>query len=111
MKLLFDQHISRRVVRAIKDRFPGSRHLRYFHLEEASDEAIWNFAKKNGYCIVTKDDDFHQRSLLYGHPPKVIWVKLGNSDNSTMEDFLRERFAIIQNFNEDKETSLLVLSQ
>lgn len=111
MKLLFDQHISRRVVRAIGDRFPESHHLRYFHLEEASDEAIWNFAKKNGYCIVTKDDDFHQRSLLYGHPPKVIWVKLGNTNNRTMEDFLRERFETIRRFVEDEEASLLVLRE
>ncbi len=28
-------------------------------------------AKANGYVIVTKDMDFQQRSLLYGHPPKV----------------------------------------
>ena len=24
--------------------------------------------------IVSKDADFHQRSFLFGHPPKVIWV-------------------------------------
>jgi predicted nuclease of predicted toxin-antitoxin system len=109
MKLLFDQHISQRVVRAIKITFPECRHVKYFHLEQAPDEVIWDFARQNGYSIVTKDDDFHQRSLLFGHPPKIIWVKLGNSDNATMEDFLRDRSATMQSFLDDRDASLLVL--
>jgi predicted nuclease of predicted toxin-antitoxin system len=25
--------------------------------------------------IVSKDSDMHQRSFVFGHPPKVIWVR------------------------------------
>jgi predicted nuclease of predicted toxin-antitoxin system len=27
---------------------------------------------------VSKDTDFHQRSFLFGGPPKVVWIRLGN---------------------------------
>ena len=111
MRLLFDQHFSRRVVRALKDSFPECHHVKYFHLEQASDEEIWDFAKINGYSIVTKDNDFHQKSLLFGAPPKVVWVKLGNADNDTMGTFLRERAEAIRAFHLEKEASLLVLNK
>ena len=28
---------------------------------------------------MTKDENFHRLSVLLGPPPKVIWVRLGNS--------------------------------
>jgi predicted nuclease of predicted toxin-antitoxin system len=52
--------------------------VKFHQLEHESDELIWDFAKANGYAIVTKDDGFHQRSLTLGHPPKVLWLKVGN---------------------------------
>jgi len=85
--------------------------VKYFHLEQASDEEIWDFAKINGYSIVTKDNDFHQKSLLFGAPPKVVWVKLGNADNDTMETFLRKRAEAIRAFHLETEASLLVLNK
>lgn len=117
MRLLFDQHISRRVVRLLKDTFPESHHIKYFQLEQASDEEIWDLAKHNGYTIVTKDNDFHQKSLLFGAPPKVVWVKLGNTDNATPETFLRVRAETIHKFLLDanaalpKETAAQVLGK
>jgi len=110
MRLLFDQHISRRIVRLLKDTFPESHHVKYFQLEQGSDEAIWEFAEQNGYAIVTKDDDFHQKSLLLGAPPKVVWVKLGNADNATLETFLRVRAKTIHKFLLDADAALLVLN-
>ena len=109
MKLLFDEHISFRTVRVLHDLFPDARHLNFFNLEEATDLEIWAFAKKNGYAIVTKDDDFRELSMAFGHPPKVIWIKAGNVRKSGLEDFLREKAVVIRNFVETEEGSLLVL--
>lgn len=58
--------------------FPSSLHVRDLGMERAGDVAIWEFARDNDYTIVSKDSDFHQRSFLYGRPPKVVWVRLGN---------------------------------
>ena len=100
MKLLFDEHFSFRSVRALHDLFPEAKHVKFFRLEQGSDDAIWQFAKKEGYTIVTKDDDFHQRSLTLGHPPKIVWLKIPNTKRSELEGFIRKEALIIEQFLE-----------
>jgi len=111
MKLLFDQHFSFRMVKSLRDVFPESHHLRFYNLEHCSDSEIWDFAKKNAYSIVTKDSDFHQRSLVYGAPPKVIWLKLKNAARSTEELFVREKMETIREFLEEEASSLLIFTE
>jgi len=67
------------------------------------------FAKENDYLIVTKDDDFEQRSILFGHPPKLIWLRLGNCKTSDIEFLLRRSIDILLAFNSDEEKSFLPL--
>jgi predicted nuclease of predicted toxin-antitoxin system len=43
-----------------------------------ADNEIWDFAKLNGYTIVSKDADFSNRILLESPPPKVIHIRFGN---------------------------------
>jgi predicted nuclease of predicted toxin-antitoxin system len=43
-----------------------------------SDERIWQFAKSEGFAIVSMDEDFRHLSARFGFPPKVVWVRLGN---------------------------------
>lgn len=43
-----------------------------------SDDVLWNYAKENDFIIVSKDTDFFERTLLYGSPPQVLFVQLGN---------------------------------
>lgn len=100
MKLLFDEHISFRMVRALLDVFPKAKHVKYFNLEQVSDDGIWRFAKKEGYAIVTKDDDFHQKSLTLGHPPKVIWLKINNANSKELEAFIRNKASVMGEFIE-----------
>jgi hypothetical protein len=57
-----------------------------------------------------KDTDFQQRALVYGHPPKVIWVRLGNSSTSAVAALLRSRLAEIQAFEADQIASFLAVS-
>lgn len=78
MKLLFDQNLSWRLPEHLAELYPGSRHIREFGLKESEDLDIWEHAKANDFVIVTKDKDFQQRSLLYGHPPKVVRLLVGN---------------------------------
>ncbi|GDX11775.1 hypothetical protein LBMAG57_35470 [Verrucomicrobiota bacterium] len=78
MRLLFDQNLSPRLPRLLHDIFPDSIHVREVALHESGDSLVWDYAKENGYLIVSKDTDFQQRSLLLGAPPKFIWLRLGN---------------------------------
>ncbi|MGH7137018.1 MAG: DUF5615 family PIN-like protein, partial [Pirellulales bacterium] len=99
MKLLFDQNLSHRLVGSLAVEYPASAHVRHVGLASASDPAIWNYARTNGFAIVSKDSDFEQRALLYGHPPKVIWLRLGNCPTLAAEALLRNRHTDVLAFH------------
>ena len=52
---------------------------------QMSDTQIWHYAKENDCIIITKDADFYNRMVLYGPPPKVIWIRLGNMRRKQFE--------------------------
>jgi predicted nuclease of predicted toxin-antitoxin system len=110
MTLLFDQNLSHRLVGQLKTEFPGSSHVRDIGLMSSPDLQVWDYAKANGFTIVSKDTDFQQRALLYGHPPKVIWVRTGNCSMVSVATLLQSRLADIQAFEADASASFLALS-
>src|ERR1041385_1748067 len=110
VKLLFDENLSPHVVQLLVDLFPQSFHVRDVGLKSSDDPIVWQYAKENGLSIVSKDSDFHQRSFVFGQPPKLIWVRLGNCSTSEVEHLLRRNFAAISRFEEDATASFLVLS-
>ena len=54
MKLLFDENLSRRLVKDLADLYPGSEQVVRLGLERSDDGAIWALAKPKGYTIVTQ---------------------------------------------------------
>jgi predicted nuclease of predicted toxin-antitoxin system len=107
MKLLLDQNLSRKLVRQIEEAFPDSCHLTAVLPEASTDKDIWLYAEANDFVIVTKDDDFEQRSVLLGHPPKVIWIRLGNCRTADVVSLLLNSEKIIHAFGDDQEKSIL----
>jgi len=102
VKLLFDQNISFRVVNKLQPTFPGCRQVRELNLEEKSDREIWNFANNEEYTIVTFDADFYDLVTLYGHPPKVVWLRIGNTSTDNLIKILLNHSEIIKVFVGDK---------
>jgi predicted nuclease of predicted toxin-antitoxin system len=102
VKLLFDQNISFRVVNKLKATFPGCRQVRELNLEAKSDREIWNFANNEKYTIVTFDADFYDLVTLYGHPPKVVWLRTGNTSTDNLIKTLIFHSEIIKTFVSDK---------
>lgn len=80
-------------------------------LDRASDTEVWDYAAEHGYLIVSKDADFHQRSLLLGAPPKVAWLRIGNCTTAESAEVLRERYFEIRRFVEESDADFLVLTQ
>ncbi|MDE3019149.1 MAG: DUF5615 family PIN-like protein [Nitrospirota bacterium] len=109
MKLLFDENLSPSFVQTLETQYPGSAHVRALGLRGATDAAIWERAQRDGYAIVSKDNDFRQLSFLHGAPPKVIWLSVGNAGTEAILHFLQSRRAEIEIFESDPRTSLLVL--
>jgi len=73
VRLLLDENVSDRIVASIADLFPGSTHIKAVRLKEAEDNAVWDGAKRHEFTIVSKDTDFRQRAIVFGHPPKFIF--------------------------------------
>jgi predicted nuclease of predicted toxin-antitoxin system len=90
VKLLFDQNLSHRLVRTLSNIYPDSEHVRNVELGRAPDTEVWAFARREGFVIVSKDADFHHRSLLMGAPPRVIWLRLGNCSTRVVERILMD---------------------
>ena len=88
MKLLLDENLSRRIVPFLQTDYPGSTQVALVNREKASDQEIWQYAKDEGYVIVTKDSDFYDLSLVHGTPPKIIWLKTGNLSKSAATGLL-----------------------
>ena len=110
MKLLFDHNLSYRLVILLTDCYPGSVHVREVNLQTALDEAVWDYALKHDLTIVSKDADFHQRSLVVGAPPKVIWIGLGNCSTSDIEALLRVRHRDVLAFEQNSAAAFLLLT-
>lgn len=90
MKRLLDQNLSFRIVEQLSSYYSGSPQVKLLKMDTASDQQIWLYAKKHNFVIVTKDSDSHELSLLYGAPPKIIWLKCGNRSSSYISNLLIE---------------------
>ena len=108
-RLLFDQNLSHRLVSALADLFPDSLHLRDVGLSRAGDFEVWDYARDNGFVLVTKDSDFNDMSFLYGAPPKVVVLRTGNCSTDVVLALVRKRADAILSFVTDQTESLLVI--
>ena len=110
MKLLFDQNLSPKLVNHSATEFPGSVHVITIGLDAAPDPTLWAYAAANGYIIASKDSDFQQRAMMLGHPPKVIWIRLGNCPTADIATLLRSRLNDILAFEADPTAAFLAVA-
>lgn len=111
MKLLFDENLSPRLIEQLSDLYPGSAHVHQCGLGSTDDAAIWEYAKSNGFAIVSKDSDFEERSILWGSPPKIIWIRARNCSSAEVESLLRSAFSAVKRFVQEDEESCLILGR
>jgi len=109
VKLLFDENLSPRLVETLASEFPDSAHPETLGMRGKTDVDIWSYARDFGFVIVSKDNDFRQRAFLYGPPPKIVWLSVGNADTVTIAGLLRSNRVRIEAFAEDPGEGLLVL--
>jgi predicted nuclease of predicted toxin-antitoxin system len=109
VKLLFDQNLSRFLVSRFTGEFPDSVHVTDVGLDQATDREVWEFARAASYVIVSKDSDFRQLAFLFGPPPKVVWLRVGNASTEEIVSLLRESSDLVGEFAAAGEDALLVL--
>ena len=111
MRLLFDENVSPRLVQLLRDLYPNSAHVHDLGLGASDDRDLWSYAATQGFVVVTKDVDVYHRSIRLGHPPKVIWLRLGNGPTAEVEAMLRHRHPELLTFYDDDSRSCAVLTR
>ena len=107
MKLLFDHNLSLKLVRRLADIFPASTQTGLLDFSTANDHTVWQHAKENGFVVVTFDKDFSELALQRGTPPKIIWLRCGNSTVAEVEQLLRANLKDIENFESHPTADVL----
>ena len=109
MKLLLDENLSFRLIAALSDLYPDSAHVREAGLLGSDDSRIWAYAAEHGFMLTSKDTDFYERSLVFGAPPKVIWLRIGNNTVNETAKLLRDQFVVLGRFAKDEAATFLPL--
>lgn len=107
MKLLLDENISFRVVQSLTNIFPGSIHISNQQPQLKEDQQIFDFAKANDFTIVSFDEDFYDLQLLKGYPPKIVWLRFGNSGNLRVVSKLIENQEAIISFLSNPDSGII----
>lgn len=109
MKLLLDENLSRRIVPALQQRWPGSSQVALLDLERATDAQICAFAAEHDFVVCSKDDDFHRLVAARGYRPKLLHVALGNASNDRILSALLAAADDIDAALADAVTGMVVL--
>ena len=70
----------------------AAQHVRDLGLKSEDDMAIWEYALKHEFIVISKDRDFFDFACRHGDTGKLVWIRLGNCRNAsllaTFEKFL-----------------------
>ena len=105
IKLLLDANLSWRLTKLLPEQdFHAVVHINSVRelIAPAKDIEIWDWAKTNGFCIVTNDEDFLNLMLQKGFPPKIILFRVGNQSTQSLGEILvRHKQDIIDLLNSE----------
>ncbi len=96
MKFLVDAQLPPALARFLASLGEEAIHVLDVGLLDASDSAIWDFALKSDWIIITKDDDFQFRASVTAQPPKIIWVRVGNCSKQRLIEIFKVHWSIIK---------------
>jgi predicted nuclease of predicted toxin-antitoxin system len=111
MKWLVDAQLPPRLCTWLKQR--GEESLHVYSLSEGlnfSDDFLWKYARENSFIIISKDNDFFERSLLFGAPPQTVFLSVGNCSIQQLLNILDSHWNEIT-YLLQQQHSLLVISK
>ena len=109
MKFLIDNNLSYKIIGSLDESFLGSVHVRGLGLSQASDIEIWEYAKNNGFTILTQDSDFIDLIAVKGIPPKCVYISLGNSQTMKIISLLNLQKHKIREFVSHETDQYLII--
>ena len=108
IRILIDQNISHRIIPKISTTFSAVEHVRNLGLQQASDYEIFLQARGQQFdAILTIDEDFLNLIQVFGSPPKIIWLRLGNCQTDYIASVLVAYREQIESFMLNDELKIL----
>ena len=84
MKLLIDNQLPLSLAVHLRARGHECSHVIELGLDEAVDIEIWTRGAREGWVLVSKDEDFVFLANRPGDTGRLIWVRLGNCRNPAL---------------------------
>jgi predicted nuclease of predicted toxin-antitoxin system len=89
MIIWLDAHLPPSLAAWIQATFGVETHaVRDLGLRDARDPPIFQAAREANAVVMTKDGDFARMLERLGPPPKVLWVRCGNTSNASLREIL-----------------------
>jgi predicted nuclease of predicted toxin-antitoxin system len=95
VKFLVDVNLPPRLCRWLHSRGHDARHLGDLNLLTATDSEIWQRGRVETAVLVSKDNDFYNRALLFGASPQVLHIDVGNCSNNLLLEILTSSWSEI----------------
>jgi predicted nuclease of predicted toxin-antitoxin system len=98
VKFLIDAQLPPALGRWLSTGGHEAEHVGDVGLLEASDTAVWSYALRTGAVIVTKDEDFAERSTRIEPAPVIVWLRVGNGTNRALLLWIEPRWGGVMKF-------------
>ncbi len=92
MNLLIDAQLPPALATWLIQQGHIAQHIEDVGLRNADDIEIWNYALTSGATIVTKDEDFAERTARTTSAPIIVWLRIGNATNRALLEWLEPRW-------------------
>ncbi len=96
MQFVVDAQLPPALVRWLTDQGYQAEHVGDVGLMAASDREIWNYTRKLGAVLVTKDEDFMALSLADPAGPPIVWLRVGNTTRRALLETVSALFAAVE---------------
>ena len=78
MRFLVDAQLPPALAAWLVEQGHHAEHVSDIGLRAAEDSPIWEYARDHGACIITKDEDFSNRTAVTSSGPAIVWLRIGN---------------------------------
>ena len=110
IKIWVDAQLPPGLARWLAEQGHSAQHVDELGLSDAEDLTIWNHALSADAIIVTKDEDFAERTARTATGPIIVWLRIGNCTRQQLVQLITTHEPAIHALDTDPFETLLVLS-
>jgi predicted nuclease of predicted toxin-antitoxin system len=99
LNFIVDEMLPQHLTYWLREQGFEATHVDFENLESGPDPQIWKWASMNDAVIISKDHYFPSR-IEFGKPPRVLWVRWGNTRKQRLIQLMRLQFqAVVEALN------------